>query len=254
MRYASILLALLFAVSGITRPALSQEDESGFLFPKDGDLPKIVTHAKNVSAFVPRGWHIESTAKGDLNGDAFPDQALFIKGTARKYIQKNEGLGQNPFDTNPRALLIVFFDPSTKGYRLIEKSSLIPIPDSPTMSEPLESMTIKNGVLKIHLSVWFSAGSWSTSNTTYSFRYQNDKFVLIGADSSDYQRNTGHEAKCSINFLTSKVKITISDPLDSEGLHVTSSTRWQRLKSSKLRSLSSFQKPYAWEVIPGWNL
>ena len=52
-----------------------------------------------------------------------------------------------------------------------------------------------------------SAGSWSVTQNTYTFRFQNQKLELIGFDNNSFMRNSGDQEKLSINFSTNKVKI-----------------------------------------------
>ncbi|MEI8186420.1 MAG: hypothetical protein WCG19_06975 [Chlorobiaceae bacterium] len=53
-----------------------------------------------------------------------------------------------------------------------------------------------------------SAGSWSTSESKFTFRYQDNCFNLIGYDSTDTMRNSGETSTISINYLTKKKIIT----------------------------------------------
>ncbi len=244
-----LLMLLLLVASGA---ALAQED-STFIFPSDSDYPSIKKTGKKVSQFVPSKWKIAGIAYGDLNGDKTKDCAVYIKGKFVKFKQKNDGFGPPEFDTNPRVLFMLFSNPKTGNYELAEQTkSFIPIPESPTMEEPFEEMSIKNGVLKIHFALWFNAGSWSRSDTSYAFRLKEKRFVLIGADQTDFQRNSGEETSFSYNFLTGKVKISTNSN-DGEMLDELR-TKWTSIPSRKLRALSSFKSLYEWQPIPNHYL
>jgi hypothetical protein len=76
------------------------------------------------------------------------------------------------------------------------------------MDDPLEDAAIVKGTVQVSLSFWMSAGSWYTSQTKLTFRYQDGCFKLIGYDSTGTKRNTGEMSTVSVNYLTKKVKIT----------------------------------------------
>ena len=82
--------------------------------------------------------------------------------------------------------------------------------------DTLDSISIKNNILKIKLNYFLSAGSWSVTQNTYTFRFQNQKFELIGFDNNSYMRNSGNQEEFSINFSTNKVKITTGGNISDE--------------------------------------
>lgn len=232
----------------LNNAAFASDNDSHFKLPASSDYPAIAKSGEKVSDFLPPHWQIMGQAKGDLNGDKIDDLALVIKGNEARFKQKNDGLGSDLFDTNPRMLLILFKDSNADAYNLVEKSNkIIPIPDSPTMEEPFEKVSIKNGMLQLDFSVFYSAGSWTSSNTSYKFRWQNKTFVLIGADSGETQRNTGETNAYSYNFLTGKMSIAKGNSSNDK----SQSTQWKRIPSHALKTLSSFKQLYEWEAAPG---
>ena len=80
--------------------------------------------------------------------------------------------------------------------------------ESPALMDTLDSISIKNNILKIKLNYFLSAGSWSVTQNTYTFRFQNQKLELIGFDNNSFMRNSGDQEEFSINFSTNKLKIT----------------------------------------------
>lgn len=216
--------------------------QSDFPLPTAADYPKLITSAKNSSDFIPANWKTLGEAKGDLNNDKIPDVALVLKGENSKFINKNEGLGSDVFDTNPRMLVILFG--SNDGYNLAEQSNnIIAMSDSPTMEEPFDSVEIKNGILQIKQHIFMSAGGWGTSNYTYKFRYQNSGFALIGADKTSLQRNSGETETRSYNFLTRKVKVEKGSIENNK-----SRATFRNFKVGKTQTLKDFPKPFEWEV------
>ena len=175
--------------------------------------------AKSINDFVPKGWKIlkdengsNFIAKGDLNKDNLEDVAIVIEKNDKKNIKKNESLGPDELNLNPRILLVLFKEKNgtytlaaknDKGFIKSEGNE-----ETPTLMDTLSNISIKKNVLKITFNYFMSAGSWNTSSDTYIFRFQNNVFELIGYESDSYMRNTGEEEKVSINFSTNKVKST----------------------------------------------
>ena len=159
--------------------------------------------AKNINGFVPKGWKTVLSAKGDLNNDKLEDVAIIIEKTDKANIVKNENLGSEYLNLNPR-ILLVLFKQNNGSYILASKNDKGFIKsegnkESPALMDTLDSISIKN---------FLSAGSWSVTQNTYTFRFQNQKLELIGFDNNSFMRNSGDQEKLSINFSTDKVKIT----------------------------------------------
>lgn len=231
------LLLTLILLCGST--AIFGQDE--FPMPKKSDYPELPKTATKPADFIPKGWMIMGEAEGDLNGDKRQDTVLVIKGTDPKFITKHDGLGESPFDTNPRMLAILFWE--NDQYKLVQQStSFIAMADYPTMSEPFQAVKITSGVLQFDFEMFMSAGGWGMSNQNYKFRYQNGKFELIGADKTDVQRNTGEMESRSYNFVTGKVKLT-SGKTSSDKQKVT----WKTYKKP-LQTFDTLPKPFEWEI------
>ena len=175
--------------------------------------------AKSINDFVPKGWKIlkdengsNFIAKGDLNKDKLEDIAIVIEKNDKKNIKKNESLGPEELNLNPRTLLVLFKEKdgtytlaakNDKGFIKSEGNE-----DNPALMDTLSDISIKNNVLKIVFYYFMTAGSWWTSSEVYIFRFQNNVFELIGYESDTYLRNSGEEEGVSINFSTNKVKST----------------------------------------------
>lgn len=212
--------------------------------PTKADYPPIKRSGNTINSFVPRNWKIIGKAFGDLNKDRKSDAVLVLRGNFAKFKNKNEeGLGRNIFDTNPQILVILFKNKIGKGYRLAEQNNRFIIQaNSPTMSEPFQKVSIKRNVIKFDFENWYSAGSWSAFYVSYKFRYQNGRFVLIGADKTSRIRNTGEEELRSYNFLTRKRQMVKTNP-ETEKKKVS----WKRIKLETLPTLKTII-PFQWEV------
>ncbi len=235
-------MVLFFAV-----PIFSQDDDV-WTQPKQADFPEIVKTGATVSDFVPAGFKIVKSASGDLNGDKTADTALHLIGTFKQFLNKNENLGSDVFDTNPRMLVILFRDKIGGAFSLAEQSNTFIItPDSPVSSEPFQDISIKAGILKIDFELWQSAGGWGATNASYKFRFQNGEFALVGAERTDYMRNTGKSEKLSYNFLTGRVNATTGNISNNKKRKST----WKKIKIDKLRNFKTFPTPFEWEIEPG---
>jgi hypothetical protein len=211
------------------------------------DTIKLSDQGDSVENLIPKNWKLLATTNGDLNKDGISDVAFVIENTAKKNIQLNEGgIGRDTINLNPRILGIYFREKSGILIKKLQSDSFIILQDSPTMDEPFDGIEIlESGILKIDFKFWFSVGSWSMSNHTYNFRFQNDKFELIDYEASERHRGTGEETDYSINFLTCKMNITRMTIDDN---HVETIIEEKiDFKIEKLKSIQSLKKPFEWE-------
>ena len=123
--------------------------------------------AKNVNEFVPTGWKTIFSTKGDLNGDKLEDIAIVIEKTDKANIVKNENLGSEYLNLNPR-ILLVLFKQKNGSYILAGKNDKDFIKsagdkENPALMDTLDSISIKNNILKIKFNYFLSAGSWSVT-------------------------------------------------------------------------------------------
>ena len=192
--------------------------------------------AKNVNEFVPTGWKTIFSTKGDLNGDKLEDIAIVIEKTDKANIVKNENLGSEYLNLNPR-ILLVLFKQKNGSYILAGKNDKDFIKsagdkENPALMDTLDSISIKNNILKIKFNYFLSAGSWSVTQNTFTFRFQNKKFELIGFDNNSYMRNSGNQEEFSINFSTNKVKITTGENMLDKKMNKPKE-EWKTIKVNK---------------------
>ena len=168
--------------------------------------------AETVNDFIPKGWKEILATSGDLNKDKLEDVVIIIEKDDEKNIKKNNTIGPNYLNLNPRILLILFkqkdgtyilVDKNDKGFIQSENDE-----KNPTLMDTLSGIDIKNNTLKISHDYFLSVETWSALQSVFTFRFQNNRFELIGFDNNLFVRNSGEKEKFSINFLTNKIKTT----------------------------------------------
>ena len=137
-----------------------------------------------------------------------------------KILKKNEESYQtSPENYNPRIILVLFKDKNSK-YVLVAKNDkgFIISPgeayesglqnlESPDFDNDLsKSVTIKNNTLRIFT---FAELTRSSGSSIYVFRYQNNRFELIGLENQNIFANAEYidTYNYSFNFSTKKLKI-----------------------------------------------
>jgi len=214
----------------------------------DVTYPSLPKQASSAEGFVPSGWVLEAQASGDLNRDSVPDLALVLRQNNPKNIVKNPGLGENPFDTNPRILAVAFRNGPAGDFVLqIENHRLIPRRTDPVMADPFEEgLTIDRGSLRVNLNLWLSAGGWDMSGMTHTLQYRNGRFELIGYDRSTTNRRSLDTTDVSVNYLTGKMKISTGNSNSDKPAKVT----WKALPRRALPTVDDIGDGLEFEPKP----
>ena len=195
------------------------------------------TKAKTVDDFVPKGWKEILTTNGDLNKDKLEDTVIVI--------EKDDVLGPDYLNLNPRILLVLFkqkdgtyilASKNDKGFIQSENDE-----ENPTLMDTLTGISIKNNTLRINFDYFLSAGSYSASQTVFTFRFQNNRFELIGLDNNSFMRNSGEQEEFSINFSTNKMKTTSGRNMFDEKLSKPKET-WENINIKKKYILDEMSK------------
>ncbi len=195
---------------------------------------------KTLKDIIPKNCTILDSKTGDLNFDGIPDLVFAIQSTEKMNIKKNDGLGSETYDLNPRILGIYFGTKSGVLYQKLVSKEFIILRDNPVMDEPFDGFAIsKKGILSIKFKFWYSAGSWFMSFDEYKFRFQDDTFALIGYESEETHRGTGESTSYSINFLTRKMEIVKGSISDDENTF----SEKKSFVLEKLMTIRSMKKP-----------
>jgi len=213
---------------------------------------QLSSYKKEFQTYIPKGWVLDTALSGDLNKDQKADVVLVLRNTLAANFKKNDGLGMDQLDLNPRRLLILF--KTNTGYTK-ELASDVFLPsvndeESTCLEDPFSEggIEISKGLLKIRLHYWLSCGSWYVTDYDYTFRYQNKKFELIGLDVSSFHRASGESSITSYNFSTHK-KQTITGMNDFDEAVNKPVEKWGKINIGRLLSLAQMTGETAVEEI-----
>ena len=145
--------------------------------------------AKSVKDFIPKGWEQLDIAKGDLNKDKLEDVVIVI--------------GNPVINSDDDSVLLVLFKEKDGTYSLVAKNDKN-FSKSYIGYSVLDEIRIKNNILEIE----FFISAIYNMNKIYTFRFQNNRFELIGFEENSYDKVTGEADGTSINFSTNKMKTT----------------------------------------------
>lgn len=175
---------------------------------------------------IPKEWVIIDRIMGDLNKDGIDDIVLLSR--------RRESLENLTSDAEDYYKISVMLK-EAHGYTVLAENDQLASTGDEFLPDPLESggIQINNGVLKIALHYWYSAGSWSVTNTEYIFRFQNHNLELIGYSSSSFHRASGEESSTSINYSTQKKKTITGGNMFDEELNKPKE-QWEKINFPKL--------------------
>ncbi len=172
-------------------------------------FPQLAKSATSATGFVPSGWTLESNATGDLNQDGVPDIVMVLHQSDPQNIIAHTGMGETPFNSNPR-ILAVAFGAGGKFTLALENHALIRRREDPVLADVLDEnggVSIDRGSVVVALYLFASAGGWDMGNRTFRFRYRKDRWELIGFDNETVNRGSGAVTSTGINYLTSRIEV-----------------------------------------------
>ncbi len=188
---------------------------------------------KSPSDFIPEGFILFEEIKGDLNKDGEEDLVLLIKGTDKSRIVEVEDRGK--LDRNRRGILILF--KKKRGYELILENRNCFASENEeggVYYAPELYLEIEKGKLFVK----YAHGRYG--NWSYTFRFKNNDFDLIGFDESNAMGPV-IESEISINFLTKKKQIRRNTNLYEDPENEVFDETWEDIKQDKLIQLSAIK-------------
>lgn len=196
-----------------------------------GQAQGLAQQGTSVDDLVPAGWrHIE--AQGFLNKDGILDLVVVATPDFKENLKtRDDGYVYN-FN---QPILAIYFGAGQGQLQLWKQyDNVIPADESENCSHDITLEITKRGTLRIAISLFCSAGSYGASVDTYTYRYQQGDFYLIGMDNEEMQRNTGESTIVSENYLTWKRQVKTSNVFDD---NVPSTEKWTRLPKKPLKRL-----------------
>ncbi|MBL8933596.1 MAG: hypothetical protein JNM69_03535 [Archangium sp.] len=164
---ASLLLTC-FAVTALAKP-----------------LEGVPTTGAAAADFAPKGWVVETSLEGDLNGDKTPDLVVVL-------IQQGDG---------DRSRALLWLHGAAKGYTLVDSNvGLVACFSCLGMKggDAKPELEIKKKVLVV--TQW--GGSRESYGAVHRFRLEKGVVRLIGVDHSELDTLTGAGTTTSANLLT----------------------------------------------------
>lgn len=185
----------------------------------------------SVGDIVPSGWtHLD--AQGDLNKDGISDLVVVATPDYPEHLlTRDDGYVYN---FNQPVLAIYFGEGQGQLQLWKQYDNVIPANDNVNCSHDISLNITDRGALRISIQLFCSMGSYGTSIDTYTYRYQQGDFCLIGADHEEMQRNTGESTVVSENYTTCKRQVKKSNVFDEAK---QPSEKWSRLPKKPLERL-----------------
>lgn len=213
MRHLSLLLTLLLSGTLTMSAQVFRESATG------------------VNPVIPEGWTFD-IANGDLNKDGVLDMVVVTTPNYPEHMKtRDDGYVYN-FN---QPLLAIYFGEGLGQYRLWRTyDDVVPYSDNEYIFVDFTHRITLRGTLELSWSEMSSAGSWGTSSTTLTYRYQGGDFFLIGKEEESMQRNTGATELVSENYLTHKRQRVTSNAFDEK---VKRREQWSKLEKKPLKRL-----------------
>lgn len=158
--------------------------------------------------WVPPGWGLIASARGDLDGDGRADTALVLQKQDASRVRPVDGPGGPQVDLNERRLQVLLARPGG-GYRAIFTSDKTLPPegdeDNPCVVDPFleRHLRIRHGLLVLRFDHWASCGSWGRSSSQWKFRFDPARpgLRVIGYDATESTRNAPGMNRLSVDLL-----------------------------------------------------
>lgn len=170
---------------------------------------------------------------GDLNKDGISDQVKIVTphDTANIEVRDFDGYEYN----YNQPIMTISFDDGKGGFTPYKiYNNVIPHPENEAECVDVDVIITERGTLLIGYNLFYSMGGWSAIDASYTYRYQNDDFYLIGAEETETIRNTGKSTTVSNNYLTRKQQTL---KLNAEGKKTNET--WKKLPAKPLEKLGT---------------
>ena len=184
---------------------------------------------------------MQELASQNLNGDGAPDYILVLREMDQKISLsfrrlKLAAAWPTPLGSIP--IPICWWSPSPIPAAMVTGAccrilTFIPRAAPRDTSPSFSRIFVRNGSFAVELN---DLDTSSTTNLAYTFRYQNNRFELIGYDEDRVERGSGEEDDTSANLSTGRVQVSTGNVFNDEFKHARKST-WTTLKAPKTPSI-----------------
>lgn len=231
----SILLYASCSDSRVDSAKKTSPEENHVAVPAntpEKEIP-VVELKRDPMDYIPKGMVLFNKVSGDLNKDGIADLVLMIKGTDKSMFVQDEYRGE--LDRNRRGILVLF--KHKDGYELASKNLdcfSSENEEGGVYYAPELSLDIRKGKLYVEYAHG-RYGYW-----TYTFRYQNGDFELIGYDSTNTYGPIINKEK-SINFSTKRMQERVNVNESAESGEEVFKETWKDIKLDKMIKLSGIK-------------
>lgn len=188
----------------------------------------------NKNDVFPANCDTMGIAWGDLNKDGIQDVVIVATPRLPEKMQtRDDGFVYN-FNSPVMGIYFGTKDGKLKLYK--EYNNTIPGNEDESYFVELEMDITDKGVLTLRISNFYTAGSTNNEYAKYLYRYQNNDFFLIGADTGSMSRFTGENETVSVNYLTNKKQTIVSDLFDDS---VKPKETWTSIPKKPLEKLGA---------------
>ena len=164
------------------------------------ESPFLVTQGESIDSFIPDGWKLIRETSGDLNKDGLED----ITGV----IELDKAYEKNIEDAPPRILFIAFKEKDAYHLSIQTDKAILRSDMGGVWGDPFDNISVDRGSILIT----FYGGSNYRWGQVFRFRFQNNRWYLIGATIYSSLIETGEESNEDYNLLTGKmIKTTIDE-------------------------------------------
>ena len=178
-------------------------------------------------------WKILEKSSGDLNKDGFNDFALILE--SKDSILEKRCLDCKLLKSKPR-IIVILLNQNNIEKAIIQNNKFIARGDEGGMLPHLEpELSIENGLLNIYY-------QFTRSNQSYTFEFDNNKMVIIKAESNGVHSASG-------NFENDKFDFKKGEIISETGNISQEKVQTEIIKFDiKLKSLSEFGEMSEWEI------
>ena len=198
-----------------------------------GQAQGLAQQGASVDDIVPNGW-LHQEAQGDLNKDGILDLAVVA---TPDYVEITKTRDDGYVYNFNQPILAIYFGTGQGQLQLWRQyDNVIPANENENCSHEIKLEITGRGTLRISDMLFCSMGSYETSVDTYTYRYQQGDFYLIGTDKEELHRNNGNSTIISENYLTWKRQETRYNVFNYDR---EPTEKWTRLTKKPLEKLGA---------------